>query len=65
MGVVARQCSEGCLVVQGRVLGVAGKGAAVCCVDRAVKGLYMRRGREAGEACTELVTSSFINCYCI
>ena len=51
--------------MQGRVLGGAGKGAAVCCVGRAVKGLYMQRGIEAGGACTELVTSSFINCCCI
>ena len=41
-----------CLVVEGRVL----RGAAVCCVSRAVKGLYMQSGREAGEAYIELVT---------
>ena len=35
-------------MVQGRVLGGAGKGAAVCCVGRAVKGLYMQRGRGRG-----------------
>ena len=28
----------------------------MCCVGRAVKGLYMQRGTEAGEAYTELVT---------
>ena len=51
--------------MQGRVLGGTGKSAAVCCVGRSVKDLYMQRGREAGEACTELVTSCFINCCCI
>ena len=58
-------CRVGCLVVQGRVLGGARKGVVVCCVGRAMKGLYMQRGREAGEASTKLVTSSFINCWCI
>ena len=55
-------CKVGCLVVQGRVLRGAGKGVVVCCVGRAMKGLHMQKGREA---CTELVTSSFINCWCI
>ena len=44
---------KGACVVQGIVL-------LCCCVGRAVEGLYIQRGREAGDACTELVTSSWL-----
>ena len=31
-----------------------------CCVGSAVEGLYIQRGREAGDACTKLVTSCWL-----
>ena len=44
---------NGTYVVQGSVL--------LCFyMGRAVEGLYIQRGREVGDACTELVTSSWL-----
>ena len=44
---------KGTCVVQGSVL--------LCFyVGRAVEGLYIQRGREVGDACTKLVTSSWL-----
>ena len=44
---------KGACVVQGSVL--------LCFyVGRAVEGLYIQRGKEVGDACTELVTSSWL-----
>ena len=44
---------KGACVVQGSVL--------LCFyVGRAVEGLYIQRGREVGDACTKLVTSSWL-----
>ncbi|KAK7826551.1 hypothetical protein CFP56_032098 [Quercus suber] len=41
---------KGACVVQGSVL-------LRCSVGRAMEGLYIQRGREVGDACTELVTT--------
>ena len=45
-------------VAVGLWLGSAVKGVAV--VSRAVEDLYVQKGKEAGDACTELVTSSWL-----
>ena len=35
-------------------------GCCVAVVSRAVEDLYVQRGKEAGDACIELVTSSWL-----